>query len=62
MEHINTLSKEEKELYDSWDKEQIYEAYVAEHRIRLGLNKELNKERLKNKEIAHILKNIVKNL
>ena len=45
------LTKEDKVQFDSWTKEQIYEAYLAEHKMRVKLNSDLNDIRRK---IAYI--------
>lgn len=39
------LNKYEKEEYDSYTKEQIYEAFISEYHARLKLNKEVNELR-----------------
>jgi len=57
---IDTLTSIERTLYDNWSKEEIYEAYLAEHRTRLSLNKELNNERRKLKEMKYQLEMLLK--
>lgn len=37
------LSLKEKELYDGWNKEDIYQAYLSEHKARVLLNQEVNR-------------------
>jgi len=37
------LNKEDKEKYEKWTKQDIYEAYLAETEARKALNKEVNK-------------------
>ena len=34
------MTKQDQEQFDSWSKEQIYEAYLLEHKARVKLNKE----------------------
>ena len=36
-------TKEDQEQFNSWNKQQIYEAYLSEHSARLNLNKEVNR-------------------
>ena len=36
------MSKKDKERYDSWTKEQVYEAYLSEREARVKLNIEVN--------------------
>ena len=43
LENHIILTVDEQEVFDSWTKEQIYEAYIAEREARLALNIELNK-------------------
>jgi len=57
---IDTLTSIERTLYDNWSKEEIYEAYLVEHRTRLSLNKELNNERRKLKEMKYQLEMLLK--
>jgi len=60
--YIDTLTKEEKSLYDSWSKESVYKAYISEHRTRTNLNEELNKTRRQLIEIKWKLKDISETL
>lgn len=50
------FDEDQQRQFDSWTKEQIYEAYLAENRARINLNKEVNKLRRKIAEIKHIMK------
>jgi len=54
--YIDTLTDEEKSLYNSWSKESVYKAYISEYRTRVRLNGELNKTRQRIKEIEYKLK------
>jgi len=38
-----SMTKEEREVFDKWTKEQIYEAYMLEVRHSKQLNKEVNR-------------------
>jgi|SaaInlStandDraft_4_1057021.scaffolds.fasta_scaffold01837_5 hypothetical protein len=53
------LTEEEQEKLDSWTKEEIYEAYLTEYNARVLLNKEMNKQKLKLKEIEHSVRRIL---
>lgn len=44
---VNSLAKEDKEKFDSWTKEQIYEAYLSEYEARRFL--EQSNKRLERK-------------
>ena len=50
-------SKEEQEKFDSWTKEEIYEAYLAENQARVMLNKEVNKLKRKLAEVRYTVSN-----
>ena len=52
----------DKELYDSWTKQQVYEAYLSEHVSRKQLNKEVNELRRQLKEFEWNLKRLLKSL
>lgn len=50
------FNEEQQRQFDSWTKEQIYEAYLSENRARMNLNKEVNRLRRKIAEVKHIMK------
>ncbi len=54
------MTKEQQELYDSWDKKMIYEAYLSEHATRKRLNKEVNRLMRNMKELEWMLKGYLK--
>ena len=37
------MTKDEQDQFNQWSKEQIYEAYLVEHRAKVVLNKEVNR-------------------
>lgn len=43
------MTKEQQEIYDSWSKEEIYEAYLIEHNVRVLLAELLKR---KERELA----------
>lgn len=49
------MTDEQQKKFDSWSKLDIYEAYLAEHKARKQLNKQLNDTR---REIAKMKYNI----
>ncbi len=45
MEQVQSgmfMSEKDQERYDSWDKMQIYQAYLSEREARVSLNIEMN--------------------
>lgn len=46
-------NQEDKDRFDSYTKEQIYEAYLLEHKERKRLTKEVNKLRTRLAEIKY---------
>lgn len=44
-EFLKTLTEEEVEVYNTYSKEAIYEAYITEHTVRVRLNEQLNEAR-----------------
>ncbi len=49
-------TKEAQDKYDEWSKDDIYEAYLSENRLRVELNKEVNKLRRVIIDIKHAIK------
>ena len=43
MDFLKTLTAKERLKYDSWSKEDIYEAYVLEHKKSQELTKEIHR-------------------
>ena len=52
------MTDKQKKLYDSWTKEQIYEAYLLEHYARVKLNKRINELEDKLSFIRYNLKKV----
>jgi len=50
------LTENDKERYQSWSKEQIFEAYLSEHYARVELNIEVNRLNRKIAEIGWLCK------
>ena len=52
------LNKYEQEEFDSWTKEQVYEAYLSEYYARLKLNEQVNDLRRQLAKIKYDIKRI----
>ena len=57
---MEELTPEQQERYSEWSKDDIYEAYLAENKLRTKLNKDVNDLRRKIKEVEWNLKRLLK--